>query len=247
MRDARVAGGGHSAKLSHRAEDTSGAVANAILVTTRRGELCCAHFAKHVRQQYNLEQVLSSNHSILQEFSNAKVVIFEVPPVTRPRFEFRMLQTVEKLRALGLDILICVQPSLRKKSNKALWVSKWNSMPESPFKFGQTCSCQTGGTEQNCHLTCYVGSTRDTKLLPCSAVPTLCVVPQVASNAFGRTVSHILAPWVLHLQGERNDLASDHPQAAAIRPMPGGPSKYPTQLCTILNQLFRQMLRNERN
>ena len=135
VRDAGVAGGGHSAKLSHRSEDISGAVANAILVTTRRGELCCAHFAKHVRQQHNLEQVLSSNHSILQEFSNAKVVIFEVPPVTRPRFEFKMLQTVEKLRALGLDnILIRVQPSLRKKSNKALLGKQMEQYARSTFQ-----------------------------------------------------------------------------------------------------------------
>ena len=82
----------------------------------------------------------------LQELTAADLVVLEVPPITEQNFECNLLNLTYKIRNLGPEVLIVVQPSLRRKSNKSIWVHRWNQMPHAPFKFTQTCSCKTGNT-----------------------------------------------------------------------------------------------------
>ena len=104
------------------------------------------------------------------------------------RFEHDLPNYVHKLLALNVLVLAVVQPSLRRKTNKALWVHKWNRMAHVPFKFYQTCSCKTGDCVPGCHLTYYVGSSRHVDLYPCIDVPTYGVSQLAGVNSLGGTI-----------------------------------------------------------
>ena len=80
----------------------------------------------------------------LDELSTAHAVVLEAPPIVTARFEHDMLSLVSKIVAQGPEVAIIVQPSLRRKSNKTLWVHRWKRLVHAPFKFRQTCSCKTG-------------------------------------------------------------------------------------------------------
>ena len=80
----------------------------------------------------------------MHEFSEAQAVFIEAPAITKARYEHEMLDLVTKLHNQQKEVVLIVQPSLRRKSNRTLWVQKWNTLRQAPFKFKQTCSCKTG-------------------------------------------------------------------------------------------------------
>ena len=84
------------------------------------------------------------------------------------KFERDLLNFVQKLLALHVHVLVVVQPSLRKKNNKSLWVRKWNHLAQIPFKFYQTCARRTGNPVPDCHLTYYVGCSRRIAVQACT-------------------------------------------------------------------------------
>ena len=95
-------------------------------------------------------------------------MVLEAPPIVTQRFEHDMLGLVLKVLNQCPSVAIIVQPSLRRKSNKTLWVQRWNKLHNSPFKFRQTCSCQLGDGVPGCHLTLFVGSSQNIELSPCA-------------------------------------------------------------------------------
>ena len=143
--------------------------------------------AGNITNRYILNDVLSQGAALFHEFAEADLVAFEVPPVTRPQFGHDMLDVVQRIRNSGPDVMVVVQPSLRRKT-KDLWISKWNMLSHTPFKFHQTCSCKTGNRVLGCHLTCFVGCSRAVMSEPCSEVPTLCTTSQAAIESFGGTI-----------------------------------------------------------
>ena len=76
--------------------------------------------ARNLVNRYVLHDVLSKGNAPLQEFSEADLVVFEVPPVTRSQLEHRMLEIVQKIRASGPEVMVVSHPGLRHESNKAL-------------------------------------------------------------------------------------------------------------------------------
>ena len=165
------------------ARATSSSKMQIVWVCTRRGDPVADAVAGNLVGRYNLHDVLVKGAAPFQEFSKADLVVFEVPSSTRPHFERKMLEIVQKVRALGLEVMVVVQPSLRRKSNKSVWVSKWNFMSLAPFKLHQTCSCKTGDAS-GCHLTCFVGSSKAIFAEPCGEIPTLCATSQAAVDSF---------------------------------------------------------------
>ena len=143
--------------------------------------------------RYLLHDIISSRDAPLHEFARAEIVVFEVPSITKPQFEHRMLEIVQKVRAIGPEVLIVIQPSLRRKSSKTLWVGKWNFLSHAPFKFHQTCSCKLSHLSPGCHLTCLVGCSTPLRVEACSAIPTLCTTSREAVVVFGRTIQTLIA------------------------------------------------------
>jgi hypothetical protein len=144
-----------------------------------------------VMAKYILHDLLASTEAPMHELSTAHVVALEVPPVVTTKFEHDLLNFVNKLLALHVTLLAVVQPSLRRKTNKSLWVHKWNRLPQVPFKFYQTCSCKTGNQVPGCHLTYYVGSSRAISTYACEHVPTLSTSPQAGVESLGATLKYL--------------------------------------------------------
>ena len=140
-------------------------------VSTRKAGPAADNISANLIGRYVLHDVMSNSHVPLQEFSTADVVVFEIPPVVKPLFEHHLLDVVQRIRSTGPEVLIIVQPSLRRKSNKTLWVHKWNRLDKAPFRFHQTCSCKHDTEVQGCHLTCLICSSSEMHLEPCGGSP----------------------------------------------------------------------------
>ena len=88
-------------------------------ISTRRATSATDKIEGNLAGRYLLEQVLASTDAPLQEMAAADVVAMEVPPVSKTGFEHILLDVVTKLQAASLEILILVQPCLRRKSSKS--------------------------------------------------------------------------------------------------------------------------------
>ena len=170
------------------------------LVSTRRAQPAADHLAGSVCAKYILHDMLSSVTAPMHELSSAHLIALEIPPVVTVRFEHDLLNFVQKLLALNVHVLAVVQPSLRRRTNKTLWVHKWNQLPHVPFKFFQTCSCKTGNGVPGCHLTYYVGGSVTLKTEACGHVPTLSTSPQASLESLGGTLYYLCA-WSLTVSG----------------------------------------------
>ena len=162
-------------------------------ISTRRAHAATDKIAGHVLGPYLLHDFMADVKAPLQELTQAHAVVLEVLPVCKPKFEHDLLNLVHKILNVASALVVVVQPSVRRKSNKALWMQKWNNMSDVPFRFYQTCSCKTGDTVPGCHLTCYVGSNRSLQLAPCSEIPTICATSQASVESLGGTFHHNLA------------------------------------------------------
>ena len=105
------------------------------LVTTRRAQPAADSLAGRLIAKYVLRDMLASMSAPLHELSNAHVVVLKAPPVVTANFEHDLFNYIHKLLALNLLALVVVQPSLRRKPNKTLWVHKWNQLPQAPLKY----------------------------------------------------------------------------------------------------------------
>ena len=77
---------------------------------------------------------------------------------------------------------------IRRKSNKTLWVSRWNRLRDAPFRFHQTCSCRVGNAVPGCHLALLIGTTMTDIMSPCAEVPTLSATPEAGLLCLGGTL-----------------------------------------------------------
>ena len=188
---------------------------------------------------------------------------FEAPPATRPQFEHKMFGVIQRVMRQNTPVLTIVQPSLRRKSNKALWISKWNQLQHTPFKFHQTCSCQTGNAVPGVHLTCYVGSSIPISISPCSEVPTLSTTSQASLNCFGGTIKYLFASLASSGRLPKGEIERSNPEArlspddpqmlcrpaaeftSGVRPL--GPSRHQTQLSTDQNSFANENLISTEN
>ena len=154
-------------------------------ISTRRGEPAADIISANIIGRYVLHSMMAQMTAPLDELSTAHIVVLEVPPTAAARFEHDLLRLVARIRAQGPEVAVIVQPSLRKKSNKTLWIHRWNRLSHVPFKFYQTCSCKVGNAVPGCHLTCLVGATKTTNMSPCSEVPTLSVTSESRMQSLG--------------------------------------------------------------
>ena len=165
-------------------------------ISTRKAFPAADMIAGNVLNKSVLHEMVVNVKAPLHELSTAHLVMLEVPPFATPRFEHEFLILIQKIRALGPDIAVMVQPSLRKQTSKALWVHKWNFLPCAPFQFTQTCSCQLGGGVPGCHFTCFVGNTKHWIPMTCQHIPTPCAGRDTVLLSLG-TAIHTLCTTLL--------------------------------------------------
>jgi hypothetical protein len=94
----------------------------------------------------------------LDELSLAHLVAIELASVSLGRFECEVLKLVTNIRNVGPRVLVFVQPSLRKRTQKSFWAHRWNHLANPPFRLRQACSCELGNGAPGCHFAYYVGS-----------------------------------------------------------------------------------------
>ena len=91
-------------------------------ISTRRGTPAADAIAGNVLDRYVLHDVIGQVTAPFHEFSTAHVALLEVPPTVAPLYEHKLLDVISRLRAAGPDVAVIVQPSLRRRSDKSLWV-----------------------------------------------------------------------------------------------------------------------------
>ena len=135
--------------------------------------------------------------SSLPELSAASYVAIELPVNVESGFEEKVLSLVDRVRLQCPKIYMIVQPSLRRRSNRSTWVSRWNQHSGfKPFLFRETCSCRLGDGAPGCHITFYVGTGSDLKLEPCDAVPTTEITVQIASDSLRGLLQYVFCSLV---------------------------------------------------
>ena len=143
-----------------------------------RGTATIADVASaHLTSSYLLHSALTSIELPLNEFSVNNLVAFDVPATYSPKFEQALLKAVSKIRRMGPHVVVFVQPSLRKKTQRSTWVQSWNESSHTPFRFYQTCSCQLGNGAPGCHFVYYLGTSISGEWRMCNEVPTLGATP----------------------------------------------------------------------
>ncbi len=170
-------------------------------ISPRKSASAADIIAGNLLNNFVLHDIVASVKAPLHELSKAHLVMLEVPPVAAHRFEHDLLAVVQKVRLLGPEVAIIVQPSLRKRTNKTIWVHKWNFLPQAPFKFSQTCSCQMGDGAPGCHFTCYVGNTQHNKFGACQAVPTPTASPDAVQLGLSGTIHTLCAVLLAAVNG----------------------------------------------
>ena len=100
--------------------------------------------------------------STLPELNAASLVATELPANVERGYEQYVLSFAARAMKHCPRILMIVQPSLRRRSNRSIWVTRWNqSRGIKPFEFSRTCSCLVGNGVPGCHVTMYVGTSEN--------------------------------------------------------------------------------------
>ena len=185
-------------------------------VSTRRGEPAADQIAGHLHSSYLLHDMMRSLTAPLDELSTAHAVVLEAPSIVAQRFEHNMLNLIVRITPQCPHLAVIVQPSLRRKSNKTLWVSRWNRLRSTPFKFRQTCSCKMGNAAPGCHLALLVGTTMDIDMSPCAEVSTLSATPETTARVLGGTLFTLAASLLCGQRGVGLVPASLPPPALAL-------------------------------
>ena len=135
--------------------------------------------------------------SPLPELTAASHVAIELPANVEKGFEQLALDFHERVRTQCSQTFMIVQPSLRRRSNRSTWISRWNQHRGTiPFLFRETCSCLAGDGVPGCHITVYVGTDSDIKLEPCGAAPTTDVTVQSANKSLVGLLQYIFGSLV---------------------------------------------------
>ena len=126
----------------------------------------------------------------------------ELPGCVEAGYEQLVLSFVNRVRLQCPKVHMFVQPSLRRHSNRSIWVSRWNEHNgHRPFAFRETCSCQMGDGAPGCHIRSYVGTGSHLALKTCDAIPTTDVTLQTANDSLRSLLqffcSHVTSNLVL--------------------------------------------------
>ena len=69
-----------------------------------------------------------SSHLPLDELQHVNVVVIEASPSMATDYEWKLSKLAHRIRQVGLEVAIICQTILRRDTQKATWVHKWNQM-----------------------------------------------------------------------------------------------------------------------
>ncbi len=104
-----------------------------IWISTRKAAPAADALAANIAGCYLLHELLASVKLPLDELSSAHLVAIEIPPVALKGLEYDLLHLVAKIRAIGPHVAIIVQPSLRRRTQQALWTGSYTPLTLPPI------------------------------------------------------------------------------------------------------------------
>ena len=154
--------------------------------------------ASLVLSTFLLHSVLRRKNLNFEEFQGTDMVFIEAPPLSTAGFENDMRRLYNNVSRLGPKVALAVQPSLRQRNTKSLWVNRWNYTTGSSEaegglfpKFIRTCSCKLGNPVPGLHLTYYIAKNYGRVCEPCSEVPTLEATDEANETCLGGVADYL--------------------------------------------------------
>ena len=141
--------------------------------------------------RFLLHQVADRMTALYDEFTQAHLAVLEIPPAAEAKYEFRMLSIVKRILQAGPKVAILVRPNMRRKSDRATWVHRWNRLRTTPFRFRKTCSCKLGDGAPGCHSIIYVGTSWRFDVTPCSHLPSVDLITSSRDTILARATSRL--------------------------------------------------------
>ena len=156
-----------------------------VWIATRKNlEVAADALGERLLNSHLLHDLLHVKSS-LPELSQAWLVAAELPANVEDGFEQLALSFTAKVLKQCPRMLMVVQPSFRRRSNRSVWVTRWNQHRGfKPFEFSQTCSCRVGDGVPGCHVTTYVGTVENFKFQMCESVPSTDITAQSSRRGF---------------------------------------------------------------
>ena len=134
------------------------------LLGTRRAQECTNKII-WLSARASIHEALQILKQTTDEIST-QMVFVELPPIAHLAYECKVFDTVKMLLYHGKHIILLVQPSLRKKTQRSIWAQRWNNI-DTPLKFRQTCYCKLTPRATTCHFVYYIADSRKTRYEPC--------------------------------------------------------------------------------
>ena len=108
----------------------------------------------------------------LDDLKGCSASILELPDCTDAHHELRIHSLLQRLTTITPHFAIVVQPSLRRRSPRPTWISRYNNLPNKLCYFRTTCSCQFS-SHHTAHIPTYLACTNNWGVPgPCSEIPT---------------------------------------------------------------------------
>ena len=136
------------------------------LISTRKAQEICDHLKPQCQSAHILHTLMQRMTAACSELQ-APNVLLELPATGSENFHREVLKFVSHLSGAGKTIVALIQPNLRKRIARSVWVERWNTLQNTPFRFKQTCSCRFGTQH---HHTLFLGSTQLDSPEPCGEV-----------------------------------------------------------------------------
>ena len=160
------------------------------IATRKHQDLAESAFGNSLLSSHLLHKMLHVK-STLPELQAASLVAIELPANVESGYEQTVLSFTARALKQCPRMLMVVQPSLRRRSNRSTWVTRWNQHRGfKPFLFIQSCSCLAGSGAAGCHVPTYVGTTEDVKFQWCNSVPCTDISVQSAKEGLCSLLQH---------------------------------------------------------
>ena len=145
----------------------------------------------NITSKHLLNDILHTDSLPFEEIRKSQLVIFEIPPLADVVTSAKVAKVIGLMSKDRQPFAMIVLPSLRRRSNKALWVHKWNRDNMAPCRFMQVCSCKVGA-DPTLHIPYYVACSETLSFAPCAEVPSGTVSVPCASSALKKLVQSIV-------------------------------------------------------
>ena len=155
--------------------------------------------------RYVLHHVADRMTALYDEFTKAHFAVLDVPPAAEMKYEFRVLSMVNQILQAGPKTAIFVRPNMRRNSDRATWVYRWNRLRTTPFQFRKTCSCKLGNGVPGCHSTIYVGTSWRYDVVPCSHLPSVDLITSSRDLILAQAMASMI-------MGRGTNVPTEHPE-----------------------------------